>query len=96
MRFIATDYPVIRITQFQTHTGRDLNKTLNQLKEREKPIKGLILDLRNNPGGVLGGAISVADAFLDKGLIQLNMSFIKTIPFSFLIKVFTNILNNIF
>nr|HNH44271.1 S41 family peptidase [Agitococcus sp.] len=63
MRFIAADYPVIRITQFQTHTGRDLNKTLNQLKEREKPIKGLILDLRNNPGGVLGGAISVADAF---------------------------------
>ena len=74
MRFIAADYPVIRITQFQTHTGRDLNKTLNQLKEREKPIKGLILDLRNNPGGVLGGAISVADAFLDKGLIVYTKS----------------------
>lgn len=69
MRLIAPDYPVIRITQFQTHTGRDLNKILNQLKMRDKPIKGIVLDLRNNPGGVLGGAIEVADAFLETGLI---------------------------
>jgi carboxyl-terminal processing protease len=69
VRLIGSDYAVVRITQFQTHTGRDLNKVLTQLKENNPTLKGLILDLRNNPGGVLGSAISVADAFLDKGLV---------------------------
>ncbi len=69
VRLIGSDYAVVRITQFQTHTGRDLNKVLTQLKENNPSLKGLVLDLRNNPGGVLGGAISVADAFLDKGLV---------------------------
>lgn len=69
VRLIGSDYAVVRITQFQTHTGRDLNKALTQLKENNSTLKGLILDLRNNPGGVLGSAISVADAFLDKGLV---------------------------
>lgn len=69
VRLISSDYAVVRITQFQTHTGRDLNKVLSQLKENHPTLKGLILDLRNNPGGVLGSAISVADAFLDKGLV---------------------------
>lgn len=69
MRMIDDDYAVVRISQFQTHTGRDLNKTLTQLKEKSPNLKGVILDLRNNPGGVLAGAISVADTFLDKGLV---------------------------
>lgn len=69
MRMIGQDYAVVRISQFQTHTGRDLDKVLNQLKENTTPLKGIILDLRNNPGGVLAGAISVADSFLDKGLV---------------------------
>lgn len=69
VRLIGSDYAVVRITQFQTHTGRDLNKVLTQLKENNPSLKGLVLDLRNNPGGVLGSAISVADAFLDKGLV---------------------------
>jgi carboxyl-terminal processing protease len=69
MRMIGDDYAVVRISQFQVHTGRDLNKILSQLKESSPTLKGLILDLRNNPGGVLGGAVSVADAFMDKGLV---------------------------
>ncbi len=69
MRMIGTDYAIVRISQFQVHTGRDLNKILTQLKENAPQLKGLVLDLRNNPGGVLGGAVSVADAFLDKGLV---------------------------
>ena len=69
MRMIGEDYAVVRISQFQTHTGRDLDKVLTQLKANTIPLKGIILDLRNNPGGVLAGAISVADSFLDKGLV---------------------------
>ena len=68
-RQIAPDYTVVRISQFQTHTGRDLTNALIKLKETQPTLKGIILDLRNNPGGVLGGAISVADAFIDKGLV---------------------------
>ena len=68
-RMVIPDYAVIRISQFQNHTGRDLNKALTELKTTQLTLKGIILDLRNNPGGVLGSAISVADAFLDKGLV---------------------------
>lgn len=63
-------YVAIRITQFQTHTGRDLLRELAKLRSQpDKVPKGLVLDLRNNPGGVLPGAIEVADAFLDKALV---------------------------
>lgn len=60
----------VRISQFQTHTGRDLKREIEKFKtDTSKPIKGLILDLRNNPGGVLDGAIAVSDIFLDAGVI---------------------------
>lgn len=68
-RELESGFYAIRISQFQNHTGRDLNKVLTQLKEQKTPPKGIVLDLRNNPGGVLPGAIEVADAFLDKGLV---------------------------
>lgn len=58
----------LRISQFQRNTGNDTRSALATLKE-DAPINGLVLDLRNNPGGVLDGAIEVADLFLDKGLI---------------------------
>jgi len=61
-------YGYIRITQFQEHTGEDLAKALKSLREQNKePLKGLILDLRNNPGGLLNGAVGVSAAFLPKG-----------------------------
>ena len=68
-RQLSPEYTVIRISQFQTHTSRDLTTALNKLKETQPTLKGIILDLRNNPGGVLGGAIGVVDAFIDKGLV---------------------------
>ncbi|MGB2247560.1 MAG: S41 family peptidase [Alcanivorax sediminis] len=58
----------IRISQFQNNTGTDTAKALGKLG-KEHALKGLVLDLRNNPGGVLGGAVEVADLFLDSGLI---------------------------
>lgn len=60
----------IRITQFSETTGRDLLKSVRNLRELSgAPLVGLVLDLRNNPGGVLDAAVSVSDAFLDDGLI---------------------------
>lgn len=58
----------VRISQFQHQTARDLNKQLVEMQEKE-PLSGLILDLRNNPGGVLRGAVDVSDAFVSKGVI---------------------------
>ncbi|MCK5516888.1 MAG: S41 family peptidase, partial [Desulfobulbaceae bacterium] len=66
--FLEPGFAYIRITNFQSQTTKDLKDTLSEL-EQEKQIKGLILDLRNNPGGLLDQAISVSDVFLEKGLV---------------------------
>jgi len=61
-------YGYVRITQFQEHTGEDLAKTLKNLHDQNKgDLKGLILDLRNNPGGLLNAAVGVTAAFIPKG-----------------------------
>ncbi len=58
----------VRISNFQSKTEPDLRSALKQL-ESEEPLEGLILDLRNNPGGLLDQAIKVSDLFIDQGLI---------------------------
>lgn len=58
----------LRISQFQNRTGSDLIKAIGNLQSQGE-LKGLILDLRNNPGGVLSAAIEVTDAFINQGLI---------------------------
>lgn len=63
-------YGYVRITTFQSPTGQNLRDAVNQLKtDNGGTLKGLVLDLRNNPGGVLDAAVEVSDAFLDKGMI---------------------------
>ena len=63
-------YAYIRISTFQNRTGQDLYKQISNLRKKNKAnLNGLILDLRNNPGGVLSSAREVADAFLDDGII---------------------------
>ena len=60
----------VRISQFSETTGAELGVALKALRKKNNaPLKGLVLDLRNNPGGVLEAAVAVADAFLDSGLI---------------------------
>lgn len=66
-KILDSDYGYIRITQFQNDTGKQFETAL--IKLLNKDIKGLVLDLRNNPGGLLSAATTVADAFLDAGLI---------------------------
>jgi carboxyl-terminal processing protease len=59
----------IRVTNFQDKTDHDLQAYLKNMKQRLVPFKGLILDLRNDPGGLLDQAVRVADEFLRSGLI---------------------------
>ena len=68
----------LRVSQFQAHTGEDLRKALEKLKsDNNNQLNGLILDLRNNPGGVLGAAVAVSDLFLEKGLIVYTEGRVK-------------------
>lgn len=72
-RLLEDGYGYLRIAQFQVNTGKDLITELGKLKaeqaQTDQPLKGLVLDLRNNPGGVLQASVEVADAFLNDGLI---------------------------
>lgn len=68
-RSLEPGYGYIRIAQFMTGTGEQTRDALISLHEDNSPLKGLILDLRNNPGGVLNGAVEVVDAFISEGLI---------------------------
>ena len=70
-QLLDKNYGYIRITQFQVNTGEEVGKALVKLRKEnsDKKLAGLVLDLRNNPGGVLQSAVEVADHFLTKGLI---------------------------
>lgn len=69
-RTLEEGYGYIRISQFQTETASSMRKAIEKLlEENGGQLKGLVLDLRNNPGGVLSAAVKVSDAFLEKGLI---------------------------
>lgn len=67
---LEPDFGYVRISLFSETTSRDLYRALRSLKKKNKaPLNGLILDLRNNPGGVLDAAVEVSDAFLEEGII---------------------------
>jgi len=69
-RLLDPGYGYVRISQFQSRTGDNLREALEKLEEEsDGPLKGLVLDLRNNPGGVLSAAVSVSDAFITDGII---------------------------
>ena len=66
---IKPGYGYIWITNFQDNTTDELKKALEELESGDVPLKGLVLDLRDNPGGLLNQSISVSDLFLEKGKI---------------------------
>ena len=67
-RMLDDGYGYLRISSFQSKTGDNVNEAISELK-KGGALKGLVLDLRNNHGGVLNAAVAVSDAFLDDGLI---------------------------
>ncbi len=62
-------YGYIWLTNFRTNTVSEMKQALNKLENKDVPLKGLIIDLRNNPGGLLTQAVAVSDVFLDHGII---------------------------
>jgi len=67
-RVLEEGYGYLRISQFQIDTGNDVAREIKKLQKKGK-LKGLIVDLRNNPGGVLQSSVEVADVFLEEGLV---------------------------
>jgi carboxyl-terminal processing protease len=77
-RMLEPGFGYVRLSTFQSRSQADLTNAINRLKEKAKGrLKGLILDLRNNPGGVLNGAVAISDAFLEDGLIVYTEGRIK-------------------
>jgi carboxyl-terminal processing protease len=68
-RTLEPGYGYVRLAQFQERSDRDVQRALEKLTAEKGGMKGLVLDLRNNPGGLLTQAVRVSDLFLDSGLI---------------------------
>lgn len=69
-RMLEPGYGYVRVTTFQANSGKSMVRAISKLERQNKgKLKGLVLDLRNNPGGVLPAAVSISDAFLTQGLI---------------------------
>jgi carboxyl-terminal processing protease len=84
-RMLEPGYGYVRIASFQTRTGANLQDALSSLKKdsENQQLNGLVLDLRNNPGGLLNAAVSVSDAFLDSGLIVYTEGRVENSKMSF-------------
>ena len=76
-KVLEKDYLYLRIAQFQANTGVDLRKVIDQATQAQAP-NGIVLDLRNNPGGVLQAAVDVVDTFISEDLIVYTEGRIQT------------------
>ncbi len=69
-KLLEPGYAYVRVSQFQEHTGDTLARAVERMfKENQGPMKGMVLDLRNDPGGLLNGAVAVSAAFLPKDVL---------------------------
>ncbi len=69
-KLLEPGYAYVRVSQFQEHTGDTLARAIERMfKENQGPMKGIVLDLRNDPGGLLNGAVAVSAAFLPKDVL---------------------------
>jgi len=66
---VEGDFGYLRVSTFNENTGRELNEAIAKIKAEKPGVKGYVLDLRNNGGGLLNAAIDVSDAFLERGEI---------------------------
>ncbi len=78
-KLLAPGYAYVRISQFQATTANDLVTAIKNLQQENKtPLKGFILDLRNNPGGLLDSAIAISDDFLNSAKLGDNKLIVYT------------------
>ncbi|HEX7113243.1 MAG TPA: S41 family peptidase, partial [Mizugakiibacter sp.] len=82
-RMLEPGYAYIRISQFQDDTTDDLRRKLTALIQKSGPLRGAVLDLRSNPGGLLTAAVGVSDDFLDHGVIVTTKGRLKQADLSF-------------
>lgn len=78
-RVLEPGYGYLRISQFQNNSGSAARKRLEKMLKKDPNMKGLVLDLRNNPGGVLQAAVEITDLFIDDGLIVYTEGRVKEV-----------------
>ncbi len=83
-RLLEPGYAYLRVSQFQAETGGQLRKRIERLQADNKtPLRGAVLDLRSNPGGLLTSAVEISDEFLDSGVIVTTRGRLKESDLSF-------------
>jgi len=83
-RLLEPGYAYVRLSQFQADTGAQLHKRIDRLqKDNKAPLRGVILDMRSNPGGLLTSAVEVSDIFLNEGVIVTTKGRLKEADLSF-------------
>ena len=83
VRALDAGYVYIRIVQFQEDTGSELRSKLSKVLAKNTPVRGAVLDLRSNPGGLLTSAVEISDDFLDSGVIVTTKGRLKQSDLSF-------------
>jgi len=77
-KILEENYAYFRVSGFKNDTGREFVKEWKKIKKKTPNIKGIVLDLRNNPGGILDASVELADAFLDKSSMQFEKVIVYT------------------
>jgi carboxyl-terminal processing protease len=85
-RMLEPGYGYLKLTQFIEKTFPDMEAALKKLEPQDEALRGLILDLRNNPGGLLEQAVKVADLFLDSGMIVYTEGRVEGQKMKFFVK----------
>jgi len=83
VRALDPGYVYVRIAQFQEETGAELKSKLAKFRTKHDPLRGAVLDLRSNPGGLLTSAVEISDDFLDNGTIVSTRGRLKQTELSF-------------
>jgi carboxyl-terminal processing protease len=83
VRALDPGYVYVRIAQFQEDSGTELKNKLTKLRAKSDPLRGAVLDLRSNPGGLLTSAVEISDDFLESGIIVTTRGRLKESDLSF-------------
>ncbi|HWU53271.1 MAG TPA: S41 family peptidase [Tahibacter sp.] len=83
VRWLEPGYAYLRVSQFQEDSGGELKRKLSKLRAKDAALRGVVLDLRSNPGGLLTSAVEISDVFLDSGTIVTTRGRLNDTDLSF-------------